>query len=302
MTPSSIAAKILTSDQKLDWIPNSRPSCCHNKPIIFDSPSPGLTAGGLTIQDSATNSTSVADSPSIEQTPLGLIFSTGGRDDNVHITYNNDGSVTITHDGKDYHFSADEARELIVDLGAGNDTLTSSGFPGAGNSVVIRGGAGNDILNGSTGTDNLEGGDGADIIRGGAGSDHLDGGKGDDQILGGKGSDIIHGGSGDDRIDGGKGHDRIYGQQGNDSIYGGSGDYNDAIYGGAGDDALSGGRGDDFLHGGSGADTVNGGSGSDVVIGGSGADVVTASGFLNQIYQEELPARWRAAPRPFQLA
>jgi len=244
-----------------DMTTRNRACCC-----------PGSTEQGSTGQDG----------PSLEQNQLGMTLHAGSADNKAHITYHRDGSVTVTIDGKDYFFNAGEARNLVVDLGDGNDMLTSSGNPGGGNTVVIRGGRGNDTLHGSKGADNLEGGDGNDLI------------------YGGKGNDYIKGGAGNDYIDGGKGGDKIYGGTGNDEIYGGRGNYADTIYGGAGDDRMYGGRGNDYLHGGSGDDIIRGGSGADVVIGGAGLDQVTGNSRgpfqIDSVYQEERPSA-RQRPR-----
>ncbi|MFO0878364.1 MAG: tandem-95 repeat protein [Gemmataceae bacterium] len=91
---------------------------------------------------------------------------------------------------------------VVVDGQDGNDQITvqDSGvgptlvrFPTA---VVLRGGAGNDILNvtgslrdnvlvGGPGDDILTGGDGRDVLVGGAGTDTLTGGPGEDLLVGG---------------------------------------------------------------------------------------------------------------------
>ena len=179
---------------------------------------------------------------------------------------------------------------------------------------------------GSTGSS----GDG-DTIRGGRGDDAIDGGPGGDEIRGGGGIDTVdYAGRTDDlrvtldgrpddgrdvekryRIDGGVHND--YGEffpddlsydysglgitvldpaknppragEGDnllddvEDVVGGSGD--DVIvgsarpnrfYGGAGDDALTGLGGADYLDGGSGRDALNGADGDDTLVGGPGAD------------------------------
>ena len=95
---------------------------------------------------------------------------------------------------------------------------------------------------------NGNGGAGDQVIFGSGGNNNLDGGGGDDIILGRGGSDVIDGGAGDDTINAGSGDDTITGGDGDDTIKGGSGD--DTITGGAGDDVVKGGSGDDvFVYG-----------------------------------------------------
>lgn len=62
------------------------------------------------------------------------------------------------------------ARAFVIDAGAGNDIVDTSGA--AGDSIVI-GGDGNDDVTGGTGRDILIGGRGLDQLRGGAGEDIL---------------------------------------------------------------------------------------------------------------------------------
>ena len=88
---------------------------------------------------------------------------------------------------------------------------------------------------------------------GGAGNDILLGGRGDDELLGGDGCDVIFGRGGNDRLSGGAGRDALFGGSGNDWLDGGLDD--DFLFGGWGDDQLDGGEGSDFLFGGPGDDT-----------------------------------------------
>lgn len=113
-----------------------------------------------------------------------------------------------------------------------------------------------------------------ETLRGGKGDDWLDGGADNDFIQGGKGDDTVIGGSGDDMIRGGQGDDIVLGGSGNDALQGGHGD--DVLNGGSGDDLLKGGKGDDTLLGGSGEDTLKGGQGDDILDGGEGSDVIKA--------------------------
>jgi hypothetical protein len=75
----------------------------------------------------------------------------------------------------------------------------------------LRGGPGNDALDGAAGNDWLDGGRGNDLLIGGAGNDLLDGGPGADRLDGGAGDDALAGGPGPDLLFGGAGHDRLLG-------------------------------------------------------------------------------------------
>ena len=73
-------------------------------------------------------------------------------------------------------------------------------------------------------------------MRGGKGDDTLNGTRGNDRIAGFGGNDTLNGLAGDDRLRGGKGNDTLNG-----------GDGNDRLKGGKGADQLNGGAGDDFI-------------------------------------------------------
>ena len=83
----------------------------------------------------------------------------------------------------------------------------------AGGRVIIRGGAGNDVISmngpisaeiyGDDGNDYLYGGSGNDVVWGGAGNDYLSLGSGDDAGIGGLGRDYLYGGNGNDILIGG---------------------------------------------------------------------------------------------------
>lgn len=88
------------------------------------------------------------------------------------------------------------------------------------------------------------GGAGVDVVTGSSGRDLLLGGRGVDTLSGAGGSDILWGQGNDDTLDGGAGNDYLYGGDGRDNLISGI----DA-------DILDGGKGQDFLDGGIGADT-----------------------------------------------
>lgn len=137
-------------------------------------------------------------------------------------------------------------------------------------SAFVYGDAGNDIINGShttnnvdhlygeSGNDSINGWDGDDYIEGGDNADTCNGGDGADDIYGGAGTDTIDAGLGDDYVDGGSEVDAIKGGAGADTLLGGSA--GDDICGEQGNDLLSGETEDDYLVGGPGTDSAYGGS------------------------------------------
>ncbi len=80
------------------------------------------------------------------------------------------------------------------------------------------------IIEGTSGADNLSGTDSDDTIYGYEGNDSIDGGAGNDSIEGGAGTDAIDGGTGDDYLDGGDGRDSLIGGDGADTLDGGDWD------------------------------------------------------------------------------
>lgn len=130
---------------------------------------------------------------------------------------------------------------------------------------TIKGGRGNDVINGTSRDDWIEAGDGNDTVNAGAGNDG---------ILGGNGNDLLHGQDGSDRIYGDAGADTLWGEGGNDSLDGGVGD--DILYGGAGDDSIQGRAGNDTVYGEDGNDRIQFEySGNDIAFGGLGTDEFT---------------------------
>jgi len=134
----------------------------------------------------------------------------------------------------------------ILTAGEGNDTVTGSDY-----AITLRGGAGSDLLRGSSKGDNLDGESyyGEDSVYGLAGNDTLRG-------------DITHGGIGNDKQNG----EIAYGGNGNDTLTA------ETVYGEAGNDFLIGGS---WAYGGEGADTLAGGAHLD---GGAGPDTFVETG------------------------
>ena len=152
---------------------------------------------------------------------------------------------------------------------------------GPGETNIVSGTEGDDIIVGSLHKDQINGGGGNDLICGLPGDDVILGGAGDDTIYGQGGQDRIFGGSGSDEIWGGFHDDEIYGGDGADKIYAQSGQ--DEVYGGPGDDFIHGGIQRDFLHGEDGDDEMHASGGEDVLYGENDNDTLYASdgyGFL----------------------
>ncbi|MCC6917665.1 MAG: hypothetical protein IT548_00590 [Alphaproteobacteria bacterium] len=151
--------------------------------------------------------------------------------------------------------------------GNGDDTLN----PGAaGTNDLLRGEAGNDLLN-SSGTGRYYGDDGNDTIRAGQGTgpaEYLDGGDGLDTLDLTTGLaqpyllDLASGATGFaqrsflnfENVTAGAAADRLLGTSGAN-----------LLSGGGGNDTLGGRDGDDLLRGGEGADSLDGGAGFDIV-------------------------------------
>jgi Ca2+-binding RTX toxin-like protein len=130
---------------------------------------------------------------------------TGGADDIV-----NSFATTYT--------LSDHIEQLIFDLSLLNVTGTGGATDNA-----ITGTLGTDLLDGAAGDDQLAGLDGNDTLFGGFGRDYIEGNEGNDAIFGGGDGDNLSGGDGDDTIDGGAGNDEMTGGAGNDTLIGGAG-------------------------------------------------------------------------------
>lgn len=174
------------------------------------------------------------------------------------------------HAGNDY-FRNDTFLDTFAYGGAGQDTM--------------RGGGGNDYLDGdmdeqgdsypaSGDKDYLVGMGGNDTLKGDWGDDSLIGGEGNDTLYGGEGNDYLSAYLGDDFLYGGDGNDKLWGDVGNDQLQGNNGD--DQLYGQYGDDALEGGLGNDYLNGGEGNDWLEDLDGNNSLYGGNGADQLFA--------------------------
>jgi hypothetical protein len=139
----------------------------------------------------------------------------------------------ISVDGIAKSWSASQVKAIVVDAGAGSDTVLLNSealagqqpirvptviFGGAGDDVIV-GGAGPNLIFGGAGNDRIWGNSGNDVIFGGGGNDTLMGQDGNDVLLGQDGADLLYGGNGNDVLDGGTGYDTLLGQAGKDRFY-----------------------------------------------------------------------------------
>jgi hypothetical protein len=125
--------------------------------------------------------------------------------DTIKVTQKKNQFIVRGPDGRSV-LGGDGIDEVLVQAGAGNDTVTLTGLTV---SARVEGGAGNDKLTGGAEADELIGGDGNDKLTGGGGDDTLDGGAGNDTLSGGDGDDDLTGGDGIDHIIGGNGFDTV---------------------------------------------------------------------------------------------
>ena len=158
---------------------------------------------------------------------------------------------------------------------AGEDELEGTSgtdvIVGLGGDEEIEGEGGNDVICGGDGRDDISGDSGHDTLNGEGNSDDLEGNTGNDTLNGGLGSDGLSGGKDDDALNGDAGNDELYGHTSTDILKGGTGD--DRLDGSSGGDTLDGEDGADKLFGGDNNDNLTGGAGSpDSCEGGSGTD------------------------------
>ncbi|MCJ8339821.1 MAG: LEPR-XLL domain-containing protein [Pseudomonadales bacterium] len=236
----------------------------------------------------------------------------GGGDDTLTVTGSNSDSALIllgdsVQDGSSYSATSDQKTAFAREFNnPGNDIIDASG---AGGSVVIFGGQGNDQLTGSEFDDHIAGGSGEDTIFGLGGNDHIYGDSGINLDLSVRldlSTQVLHivntaDAANDnpetadnlvvsrDIIDGGAGNDIIFADKGiitqlantnriltTAAVINITNTNRDA----GGDDSVLGGSGNDLIIGGLGRDTIAGDSGNDLIIGDHGSfellnDVVT---------------------------
>lgn len=127
-------------------------------------------------------------------------------------------------DGNDLLDQSTSTAGTLIEGGAGNDTLIGGTTSIENSYNILKGGAGDDLIDSTKGTGSIEGGDGNDTIRGSNQRDVIDGGAGNDMIYAGGGStssvhaDHVEGGAGNDTIQGGANNGRLFGGDGNDRL------------------------------------------------------------------------------------
>ncbi|MBN18447.1 MAG: hypothetical protein CL758_03065 [Chloroflexi bacterium] len=210
---------------------------------------------------------------------------------------------TIVNENGSNEVFGTEGNDIIDGKGAqkiyglGGDDIICGGFGKSKN--IINGGAGNDVLIGEGGSDELWGGEGNDVLRGegnlGNIVEKLYGGPGIDWLDGGPGKDHLFGGEGGDYLFGGEGDDKLYGDNIEDSINkekdcpGQIQTCDDYLIGGKGSDSLYGGPGQDWIH----ADVLKPADEDsfeddvDYLNGNQGNDILFAIGGKNTFYGNE---------------
>ena len=163
------------------------------------------------------------------------------------------------------------------------DDSTTQGDDSAPEAIVGPGGAGtenDDVLSGTSASEDILGGDGNDTLFGNNSEDTVNGRAGNDSLQGSLGQDVVDGGDGVDAVHGGLDADTVSGGMGADSVFGGWG--NDLVNG-VEDDAATAALDDiddaDFLNGGSGDDTIIAGN-ADIVTAGDGADDIVVGDWI----------------------
>lgn len=234
----------------------------------------------------------------------------------IHISKGKDGGIIVNVDGKEKKFSAEAARNLIIDGSDGNDKIIADKDVEA--DLQIVGGLGNDTITTAKGNDTVYDNYGANNISTKDGSDTIIANQLDyipgehsqttvdnrgffrkllDKITGkssyeeqtvdgniidgGDDGNYIEGGLGNDYIRSGSGDDVIYGLNGNDIIKSGNGD--DYVDGGKGNDNIDVDFGNNIVFGGNGDDVMKAGDGDNVLVGGRGSDSIKAGEGENKI-------------------
>ncbi|MCP5084534.1 MAG: calcium-binding protein [Alphaproteobacteria bacterium] len=176
-----------------------------------------------------------------------------------------------------------------VITGDGNDNVTGNGV---GNRLYVH--AGDNIVFGMAGSDDIIVGDGSNMVDGGADTDILRFSSGplvDLEVNLDAGTLITSaGGVGTvaavENVVTNEGNDTITGDANSNFLNGGSG--NNIIIGGLGNDVLRAGDGDDDLFGGQGNDNLDGGNGFNRLFAETGTDIVQGGDDGDQVFVEDL--------------
>src|SRR5262249_44834072 len=106
-------------------------------------------------------------------------------------------------------FLASQVNRIEIDGSLGDDIIDLGNQSLHAATIIVHGGAGNDILYGSAGNDRLYGDSGNDLIMGLNGNDFLSGGTGRDSLFGGANNDVLLGDLNDQVLAGQAGTDQI---------------------------------------------------------------------------------------------
>jgi FG-GAP-like repeat/RTX calcium-binding nonapeptide repeat (4 copies) len=202
-------------------------------------------------------------------------------DDTISIT-SADQQLTVAVDGAaDGTFPVTQVTGISIAGKAGDDVLkvdASVSLPatlkGGGGNDSLQGGGGDNVLVGADGNDTLNGGGGTNLLVPGALLTYTDGPTGNDSLVGGSGFNIA---------DFAYRTDPLTLSNNGQPTSGGVGETTtiapsvQAIWGGTGDDTITGATGGEFLSGGAGADSITGGGVNDLIVGGKGEDTVVVT-------------------------
>jgi len=174
--------------------------------VVLASLTGVLPSSCLAVARAAADPLSLPEAPAAASAPL-VVSGTAGADV-ITILQNAGGSLTVTVNGRARTVAAADVPRLVVDGGAGNDTITADAavtvrltiFGGSGRDVITDRGAGADYVDGGPGNDAVTGGTGLCQLFGGAGSDRLTLRGATGLMAGGPGADTYAGGSGAARI------------------------------------------------------------------------------------------------------
>ena len=209
---------------------------------------------------------------------MGINYTAAQLGSDVVVFWGGDGGDAVVLQGRTLAdiSQANVGNDLPAAPPSGSGVLQAS----AGNATV-QGGTGDDTIIGATTStsDYLRGGDGDDSIQGGVGFDDINGNKGNDTIQGDLtvGNDWLVGGQNNDSITAHAGANLLYGNLGNDTLQGGGGA--DILRGGQGDDIVFAGSGNQFLSGDRGDDTITAGPGNDTIHSSQDAGIDRILGF-----------------------
>lgn len=123
-----------------------------------------------------------------------VVEGTNGDDVIIAFTGQNDSLTVLGRDGNDVicAVSGSGVQSILISGGAGNDMMIGGG--------TLQGGAGNDVLYGTSSDEELYGQGGNDTIFARFGDDLLVGGNGDDDLFGEAGNDVLQADDGDDLL------------------------------------------------------------------------------------------------------